>query len=113
PVTEEVEFQLYYVNASGSELYYNATNGSWGAQSNATTIKVNGGNGELNNIKLPYDVVTGADSAPEFFLTETKTPEAYYPAEDTQVTLSATVPANVTIVNKAGIQITLTKYGRL
>ncbi len=113
PVTEEVEFQLYYVDASNNELYYNAVNGSWGEQSNATTIKVNDGSGKLENIKLPYDVVTGTDSAPEFFLTETKTPEAYYPAEDTKVTLSATASANVTIVNKAGIQITLTKYGRL
>ena len=113
PVTEEVEFQLYYVDASNNELYYNASNGSWGEQSNATTIKVTGGSGKLENIKLPYDVVTGADSAPEFFLTETKTPEAYYPAEDTPVALSATADANVTIVNEAGIQITLTKYGRL
>ena len=113
PVVEVVEFQLYYVNASGSEAYYNASNGSWGAQSNATTIKVNGGNGELKDIKLPYEFVIDEDSELEFFLTETKTPEAYYPAEDKQVTLSATAPANVTIVNKAGIQITLTKYGRL
>ena len=114
-VTEEVEFQLYYVDANGSELYYNASNGSWGEQSNATTIEVTGGSGELENIKLPYDVITGTDSEPEFFLTETKTPDAYYPAEDTPVALSATAPTptNVEIVNEAGIQITLTKYGRL
>ena len=113
PVFEAVEFQLYYVNASGSKAYYNASNGSWGEQNNATTIEVTGGDGGLKNIKLPYEFIIDEDSELEFFLTETKTPEAYYPAEDTQVTLSATVPADVTIVNEAGIQITLTKYGRL
>ena len=112
----EVGFALYRQDTEdGPKAYYDPDTRTWGSAVKTVLTTLDDGKASLNGIKLPYDVVTGAATAPKYYLEETVTPEEYYPAEDTPVTLTA--GGNTTlvepIVNQKGLQITVTKYAKL